>query len=498
MKKVARINPELEYEQAKKLIELASQQMLEKKDLSTLGSSVDNLMTAARVLMEREERRRGAPKPPPSNNPKGRQKGESREESKKLPSQKYLDLPIEEEFISPPTPPACPCCQHEMAPSGLYDVSEKLEVTPKKYFIKKVSRVKFNCTKCHGHMANTPALPSIVPTSNYGDSLIIDVALSKFCSLIPIERYAEIARQQGLGGEIPAQSLIGLTHHLANFLELIYQKIKQEVLDARVLMADETPHKMLEGDKNRNWFLWGFFSSHSCYFEAHDTRSGDKAIDFLKDSKAEYLLTDGYQGYAKALKHYREAEGRVIQEAHCNAHAFRYFEEAALTWKDEAEPFLKIYGKIYGLERDRKLLGSDSSMEDHLKLRSHMMGHFEELKKECLEKKDQVMSKSHLEKAINYFLGHFEGLTRCTRFIEIPLDNNLAEREFRAYVVGRKTWIGTHSKRGALTASILFTLVHSCKLSGVNPYHYFPWVVGRLHGGEDPLTPLGYSKIMDS
>ncbi|NOT78910.1 MAG: transposase [Bacteriovoracaceae bacterium] len=44
------------------------------------------------------------------------------------------------------------------------------------------------------------------------------------------------------------------------------------------------------------------------------------------------------------------------------------------------------------------------------------------------------------------FLNHYEGLIVCTRHIDVPLDNNLAEREFRAPVVGRKTWIGTHLK----------------------------------------------------
>ena len=94
VKKVSRIDPEKEYEQAKRLIERASQQVLKEQDLTTLDASVDNIMTAARILMEREERRRGAPKPPPSNGPKGRQKGESRKDSTKLPSQKFLDLPI--------------------------------------------------------------------------------------------------------------------------------------------------------------------------------------------------------------------------------------------------------------------------------------------------------------------------------------------------------------------------------------------------------------------
>ncbi len=49
MKKIAKIDPEKEYEQAKRLIEIAGNQILQNEELSSLGTSVDNLMTAARI-----------------------------------------------------------------------------------------------------------------------------------------------------------------------------------------------------------------------------------------------------------------------------------------------------------------------------------------------------------------------------------------------------------------------------------------------------------------
>lgn len=492
MKTVSKIDPEKEYEQAKTLIERASKEILQGEELTSLDASVDNLITAARILMEREARRRGAPKPPPSNKPKGRKKGESREEGKKLPSQKYLDAPIEEQIVRPDITPQCPCCQKTMKESGLFDVSEKLEVIPKKFIIHRFKRVKFNCSQCHSALVNTPAPPSIVPTSNYGDSIIVDVALSKYCSLIPIERYAEMAFQNGLGGELPPQSLIGLTHHLAIFLDVVANKIKNEVLAANIVLADESPHRMLEGDDTRNWFLWGFFSKRACYFEAHNTRSGDVAMEFLKKSKAEIILTDGYQGYSKATREIKEKEGRTIQIAYCNAHAFRYFEEASITWKDECQIFLDLYGKIYELERSINL--PENQGVSHLTIRHQMIPLFEKLKNESEKLLLHVMPKSHLEKAINYFLNHYDGLILATTNVDIPLDNNLSERELRPHVVGKKTWYGTHSKRGALTAGVLFSIVQSCKLNNVNPYHYFPWLVKLIHSGQNAFTPFEFAQ----
>jgi hypothetical protein len=218
MKTVVKIDPELEYENAKKIIDLVSKQMLDSDQISSLDSSVANLATVARVLLEREARRRGPPKPNPKNKTPKNKNNKERENSSKLPSVKYPDIELREEIVRPAVVPTCPCCSSEMKESGLFDLTEKLEVEPKKYYIQRSKRVKFNCSKCYGAMINTPSTPSIVQTSNYGDSLIIDVALSKYCDLIPVERYAQMAVQSGLMGELPPHSLIGLTHHLANFL----------------------------------------------------------------------------------------------------------------------------------------------------------------------------------------------------------------------------------------------------------------------------------------
>ena len=66
--------------------------------------------------------------------------------------------------------------------------------------------------------------------------------------------------------------------------------------------ADETPHKMLEGHEKKSWYLWGFSTLRTCFLECHDTRSGDVASDVLINSKCQFLLTDVYSGYGKAVR----------------------------------------------------------------------------------------------------------------------------------------------------------------------------------------------------
>jgi transposase len=298
-----------------------------------------------------------------------------------------------------------------------------------------------------------------------------------------------MAAREGVEG-IPPNSLITASHSYAAFLKPVIDKLRNEVLEAKVVYMDETPHKMLEGDDTKNWFLWGFSSATACIFEAHNTRSGDVPFSFLTKSLAiMYLVTDGYSGYKKALRNLA-AQGKAIEEVFCNAHAFRYFRDASSTWSEEAEPFLELYGKIFKIERD-------ASGEPQKNLaRNQMRPLFEKLKGLC-ESLD-TMPGSSLEKAKNYFLNQYIGLTRCIDDIAVPLDNNFSERLLRSPVVGRKTWLGTHSRRGAETAAILFSLVESCKINQINPRSYFGWVTKRIHDEQPVLTPSGYAKEMDS
>ena len=97
-------------------------------------------------------------------------------------------------------------------------------------------------------------------------------------------------------------------------------------------------------------------------------------------------------------------------------------------------------------------------------------------------------------KALKYFLTNYAGLTLFLDEVDVPIDNNSQERLLRNHVVGRKTWYGTHSERGSLTAAILFTLVETCKLNHVNPREYFKQLVQDLHDGLDPQTPLEFKQ----
>jgi len=434
------------------------------------------------------------PKPKPNGAPKPK-KGKKKKDKKQKPSERYPDLPLIERELSLADPPNCELCQSPMRDSGMVESCEFLTVTPANFAVVEQNRHKYRCSKCHGDIQTTPAPPRICHGSAYSDEMILDVALSKYCDLIPIERYVSIAARKGVKG-LPPQSLIQLTHHLANFVTPAYSRIREDILSSRMLCADETPHRMLEGggDKQR-WYLWAVSNAKSCYYTVKDTRSGDVVIELLSESKCEKLLTDDYSGYDRAIKIINEQRETydlpLVVGFRCNAHARRKFKDAKTNYP-EAERFIELYRKIYRLEQ----IAQKRPFNRILKVRKRMAPIFGEMMQMCTELKDTVSSKGLLATAMNYFFSNFTALTRFVTDPEVPIDNNAQERRMRNPVIGRKTWYGNHSIRGAKTSTILFTLVETCKLCKVNPREYFRSLVEDLHAKKPPRTPAEFALTM--
>jgi transposase len=416
-----------------------------------------------------------------------------RGETTKRPSERYPEATIREDKIGFPenTCTTCPeCGALALADSGMTEASEYLDVDTKDFVVVQQLREKRRCTKCHGSIVTAPLPPRVTPGGSYSDGLIVDATLSKYCDLIPLERYCKMAGRGGLQG-LPSHSLIQGSHRLAEFLGPVFDRVKLEALDTEVLLADETPHRMLEGDLKRRWYLWGFSSPTACFFECHDTRSGDVSTDVLRQSSCLVLLTDAYSGYKKAItlaNVERAKEGRpLITPAYCNSHARREFlpDGESASESADAEFIREQYEQIYKLNKEAKGL----PLEDVLAKRGAMAPYFAAIKAEAEGKIHGYSSKSAMGRAYSYFLKYFEGLTVGLTNGAVPIDNNPSERLLRSPVIGRKTWYGTHSRRGAATAAVHFTLVETCKMNGVNPHAYYMDAIARIHAKLVPLTP---------
>ena len=177
----------------------------------------------------------------------------------------------------------------------------------------------------------------------------------------------------------------------------------------------------------------------------------------------------------------------------CNAHARRKFKESEKNFEDESQYFLKLYSKIYRLEDSYYQIEFQAEQR-----RSWQRLYMEVMHRRALSLKNTHSKHSSIIKAVNYFLNNFEELVRFTKDPKLPLDNNFQERQLRSPVVGRKTWYGTHSRRGAKTTAIMFSVVQSCKLNNINPREYLKSLVRDIHQGKAGYSPYQYQKLREN
>ena len=80
--------------------------------------------------------------------------------------------------------------------------------------------------------------------------------------------------------------------------------------------------------------------------------------------------------------------------------------------------------------------------------------------------------------ALGYALRHHAGLTRFLDDGRIPWTNNESERLLRHVVVGRKAWVFRGTYEGAVRGCVLWSLMMSCRLLGIDPRQY---LIDTLH-----------------
>ena len=92
---------------------------------------------------------------------------------------------------------------------------------------------------------------------------------------------------------------------------------------------------------------------------------------------------------------------------------------------------------------------------------------------------------SKLAKAVQYALNEKRYLYGFLDDPGIEISNNRAENAIRPFVVGRKNWLFSDSPKGAEASAMLYSLVVSAKMNGLNAEDY----LFRLFCSDDPVMP---------
>lgn len=395
------------------------------------------------------------------------------EHTRNKKKKKYKEL-LRERHEYEPEESSCSCCGAELVKIG-EEVTEQIETIPAQHKIVEHVRIKKACPKCKSHGVSTGELPAgvpVIPGSKAGASLLSSISVGKYCDHIPLFRQEQMLLRSGI--DIPRQRMSDWLGQVPFLLLSIYKEIRLAILKEQYIHADETGMEVRDLEKKKKLhkgYLWGLMGPPGVYFQYSESRASEVADELLKDFKS-FLQADAYAGY--------NAVAKECIRVGCWAHVRRKFVELQNMSGKESGKVLKMISELYKLEKDDK--GKKKSEEQIAVIR-------QEKSKEILEKlkcyletlKVTTLPQHPLMTAINYALNQWDELSVFIEHPFIELDNNLIENQIRPIAVGRKNWLFAGSHQGAQNSAVLYSIIGTCKMHGVNPQAYLEEVLRRVH-----------------
>ena len=418
----------------------------------------------------------------------------------KTPRRKPLPdhLPREEKRHEPEGC-ACPACGGLLHAIG-EDVSEVLDYEPARFKVIRHVRPRFACRACESiHQMPMPSLP--IERGRPGPGLLAQVLVAKYCDHLPLYRQAAIYGRDGV--ELDRSTLADWVGRATWLLQPLGERIAGHVFTGTKVHADDTPVPVLDPGRGRTKTgrLWVYVRDDrpcgdrdppaAAFFYSPD-RKGERPADHLATFRG-FLQADAYAGFNRLY-------GARIIEVACWAHARRkIFEVHESTHSPIAAEALTRIGALYAIEREIRRRSPDERLAVRQREAIPRLDAFRGWLDVQLAK---LPPKGSLAKAFRYVLGNWAALIRYAGNGRLEIDNNRAENTLRGVALGRKNWLFAGSDNGGERAALIYTLIETCKLNGVDPFAYLRDVLARIADHPinriDELLPWTWDPANDS
>jgi len=340
------------------------------------------------------------------------------------------------------------------------DVTETLEVIPRRWKVIQTVREKFACRDCE-KLSQAPAPYHATPRGWAGPNLLATIVFEKYGQHQPLNRQSERYAREGVA--LSVSTLADQVGACAFALRPLYELIAAHVLGAQRLHGDDTPVPVLAKGKTDTARAWVYVRDDAPFagtdppaalFRYSRTRSGSHPVEHLRGF-AGLLQADAYAGFNPLY-----APGRVpgaVTECLCWSHGRRKFYEladiaggkrrgqGAAPISPLALEAVRRIDVVFDIEREI----SGESAERRLAVRRERSApRVAELEAWMRTERTRLSRHAPVAKAMDYMLRRWDGFTRFLDDGRICLTNNAAERALRPLALGRKSWLFCGSDRG--------------------------------------------------
>ena len=389
----------------------------------------------------------------------------------------YHDIPEEEKVC------ACGCRLKKVGENS----TKRLRIIPAKMYAIEDIYPKYACPNCEGSgdednpvFRQAPAARYFIPKSIATNELLAYVMTNKFCEHMPFYRQEKAFERR----------CITVTRaDMSNWQEQIYERLKpldslimEHIKTGTTMNMDETTVRVLkyknrtENENRKKSYVWlgtgGPKNKKAVVYRYYESRNAKFIKPFINGFKG-WLQTDEYPGYETALKEHNllYPDDKIIHVA-CLAHVRRKFFDASLNGKSPgAGKAVKYIQLIY--KKEEELIEMNLSPEELVSKRKELIKPvFDEFHEWLLEMEPKVPPTLKFGRAINYALSSWQHLLNYLDCPDLFVDNSIAERSIKPFVIGRKNWLFSGSEKGAESSCFLFTLIENAKYYHLDPYEY--------------------------
>ena len=398
---------------------------------------------------------------------------------KHLPRKRVVVMPPPEELTC-----SCGAAKKQITEK----VSERLDYVPASAIVVETVRPVFVCEKCHDGVTVAPVPPQAIEGSSAGSGLLAHIIVSKYADHLPLNRLERIFARQGI--ELARSTMCGQLALGEESLVPLGEEIVRRLRAGPYLQFDDTS-VLVQAEEDRERFYGKMWTYHSplerlVAFDATETREHQGPLQFLDGFKG-YLQGDAYSGNLTLRK-----KSPVLMVG-CLAHLRRYF-VTALEKDPRAAHFIAVIKKLYEIEAEARGLPHDQRRALRQQLATP---HLRELMRLLRTMEKSVLPKSPLGEALTYLRNQMRFVAQYIRDGRLEIDNNGAERQLRSVAVGRKNWLFAGSMKGLHRAALLYSLIQTAKLAGVEPWAYIKDVLDRLpthpHARLGELLPAAWA-----
>ena len=403
------------------------------------------------------------------------------------------DLPRERVVL--PGPTSCACCGSDRLAKIGEDVTETLEVVPRRWKVIQTVREKFSCRACEG-IGQAPAPFHVVPRGWAGPNLLAMILFEKYGQHQPLNRQSERYAREGV--ELSLSTLADQVGTCAALLRPLYEVLRTHVLTANRIHGDDTPVPVLAPGKTRTGRLWTYVRDDrpfagpappaAVFFYSPDRRGVQ--VERHLQGFVGILQADAYAGFNRVYEATRQPG--PISEAACWAHGRRHFFELA----DPALCKKKLHSPIalQAVQRidvlfaiEREINGQPHEVRRAVR-QQRSAPLIAELESWMKSERARVSRHTGVAKAFDYMLTRWAAFSRFLDDGRICLSNNAAERALRGVALGRKSWLFAGSDRGGERAACMYSLIVSAKLNDVDPQAWLADVLARI--ADHPINRL--------